>query len=236
MQMHDRIETSIKRAPVRRVSGETGKERSIPDPQHHLVTLQRSIGNAQVARMLAQREEVPEEEIRAKHDSGVVQAAPEVGLEGGPISDALSSRINAKRGGGSPLDSSVQARMEDAFGASFADVRVHTDSEADSLNRSVSAKAFTTGSDIFFSSSASPNDSSLLAHELTHVVQQRGAPASSGSLTVGPAGDSHEAAADSVAAAVASGGAVASAQREVDEAMADISRQELPEDEEEMPV
>jgi hypothetical protein len=117
--------------------------------------------------------------------------------------------------------------METAFGQSFDDVRIHTGSEANSLNRSVSAKAFTTGTDIFFSDNASPHDSNLLAHELTHVVQQRGMSPSSGPMSVGPAGDSHEQAADSAASAVTSGGAVASAQRAWDQ----IAREEMPEEE-----
>ncbi|MGH2562177.1 MAG: DUF4157 domain-containing protein [Thermomicrobiales bacterium] len=188
---------------------------------------------------LAQREGV-EDELQAKHDPALAQrsggdsAAPEVGLDGGPISDALSGRIQSKRGGGSALDGSTQSSMEGAFGTRFDDVRVHHDSESDALNRSISAKAFTTGSDIFFSQSASPSDSSLLSHELTHVVQQRSM-THSGPMTVGPAGDSHEQAADSVAASMSSG-ATASAQRELEDGMApaEIAREAAPEDEEMM--
>jgi len=126
------------------------------------------------------------------------------------------------------------ARMESAFGSTFDDVRIHTDSDADALNRSVSAKAFTTGSDIFFSQHASPNDTNLLAHELTHVVQQRAAPPASGRMTVGPAGDSHESAADAAASSVSSGAPVAAAQRHEDQELAAIARQDFPEEEEEM--
>jgi hypothetical protein len=189
---------------------------------------------------LAQREGMPEDELQAKHDPAPAQrsngegAGPEVGLEGGPISDALSGRIQSKRGGGSALDGSTRSSMEGAFGTTFDDVRVHHDSESDALNRSISAKAFTTGSDIFFSQSASPSDSSLLSHELTHVVQQRSM-SHSGPMTVGPAGDSHEQAADSVAASVGSG-ATASAQREIEDGLApaEIAREAAPEDEEMM--
>jgi hypothetical protein len=96
--------------------------------------------------------------------------------------------------------------MEGALGTSFGEVRVHTDTEADVLNRSVSAVAFTTGSDIFFSQGSfeptSAEGRQLLAHELTHVVQQRGV-SGSGPLTVGPAGDSHEQEADATSAAAA---------------------------------
>lgn len=66
--------------------------------------------------------------------------------------------------------------MENAFSADFSRVRVHTDSKASEMSRGINAKAFTNGSDIFFSSGAyspSSNDGNrLLAHELTHVVQQ----------------------------------------------------------------
>jgi len=78
-------------------------------------------------------------------------------------------------------------------------VRVHTDSEADSLNRSISARAFTTGSDIFVRRDQNPSDSSLIAHELTHVVQQRSMGGGGGPMQVGPADDSSEHAADAVA-------------------------------------
>jgi Domain of unknown function (DUF4157) len=200
---------------------------------HPMVALQRQVGNATIARTLAQREGPDEEEeIMAKHDHdaggpSTINAMPEVGMEGGQISDGLSSRIQSQRGGGSSLDSGTRASMESAFGDTFDDVRIHTGSEADSLNRSVSAKAFTTGTDIFFSDKASPSDSNLMAHELTHVVQQRGMDSSSGPMTVGPAGDSHEQAADSAAGEVTSGGSVASAQRAEDM----IAREEMPEEE-----
>lgn len=191
---------------------------------------------------LAQRQAPEEEEapIAAKHDPALAQraagdgAAPEVGLEGGPISDSLSSRIQSQRGSGSALDSTTRSSMEGSFGSQFDDVRVHHNDESDALNRSISAKAFTTGSDIFFSRSASPNDSQLLAHELTHVVQQRSM-SHSGPMTVGPAGDNHEQAADTVAASLNSG-ATASAQRALEDgqAPAGIARQEAPEEEEAM--
>ncbi|MGH2533452.1 MAG: DUF4157 domain-containing protein [Thermomicrobiales bacterium] len=187
----------------------------------------------------AQREG-EEDELQAKHDPALAQrssgegAAPEVGLEGGPISDALSGRIQSKRGGGSALDGTTQSSMEGAFGTQFDDVRVHHDDESDALNRSISAKAFTTGSDIFFSRGASPSDSPLLSHELTHVVQQRSM-SHSGPMSVGPAGDSHEQAADSVSASINSG-ATASAQRELEDGLAPagIAREAAPDDEEMM--
>jgi hypothetical protein len=94
--------------------------------------------------------------------------------------------------------------MESAFGTDFGGVRVHTDSSADSLNQALSARAFTTGQDIFFRQGEySPGSSSgkeLLAHELTHVVQQTGG--IQAKLVVGAPGDTYEQEADQVASAV----------------------------------
>src|SRR5690606_595118 len=102
------------------------------------------------------------------------------GRDGGRLDAGLSRAIETTRGGGRPLPPQVSQPFESALGADFGRVRVHTDARADTLNRSLSARAFTYGSDIYFSRGAyNPASSSgqrLLAHELTHVVQQGGAP------------------------------------------------------------
>src|SRR4051794_30497655 len=108
--------------------------------EHPMVQLQRLIGNQQVARMIAQRAEDEEEMVQAKADPGA---------EGGALSDGSSAQIQSARGQGSPLEPTLQAKMESGFGTSFADVRVHSDAQASDLNQSLSSKAFTTGSDIF---------------------------------------------------------------------------------------
>jgi len=159
-------------------------------------------------RALAQRVG-EEEELQGKHDHNLAQraaAAPRIGLEGGPVDDDLQSRIGSKVGGGSALPENVRSTAEAAMGSSFADVRVHRDPESDSLNRAMTAKAFTTGSDIFLREDQNPGDMSLMAHELTHVVQQRGGAGGVGrKLTVGAAGDASEQEADRVAQAIVSG-------------------------------
>lgn len=125
--------------------------------------------------------------------------------EGGDVAPAIERAIHSKRGGGQALDGGVRGKMESAFGADFGGVRVHSDSESDALNRSLNARAFTTGSDIFFRQGAySPGSSAgkeLLAHELTHVVQQRGKEVRK-KLTVGRPGDRFEQEADRVARAI----------------------------------
>jgi len=91
----------------------------------------------------------------------------------------VESGIAATRGSGSALPDNTRNQMESKMGYDFSGVSVHTDATSDSLNRSVSAKAFTTGSDVYFSEGAfnpgSKDGQQLLAHELTHVVQQGGA-------------------------------------------------------------
>ena len=84
------------------------------------------------------------------------------------------------KGGGSPLPAPVRAEMEQGLGADFSSVRVHTDGNAAASAQAVQAKAYTVGDDIVFNHGAySPDSDSgrhTLAHELTHVVQQRSGP------------------------------------------------------------
>ena len=90
----------------------------------------------------------------------------------------LESSVQTERGRGQPIKDSVRGQLEQGFGADFSGVRVHTDSKSDELNQSIQARAFTTGQDIFFRQGAydtsSKQGQQLLAHELTHVVQQSG--------------------------------------------------------------
>jgi len=122
-------------------------------------------------------------------------------LPTGEVHPAVQNTISSSRGGGSSLDAGVQGRFSESLG-DLSDVRVHTDDTADRLNRSVSARAFATGTDVYFAkgeySPGSADGDKLIAHELAHVVQQRGAP-SSGPLTVSEPGDAMETEADSVA-------------------------------------
>jgi hypothetical protein len=123
-------------------------------------------------------------------------------MDDGAVHPGVEAKISSSRGSGASLDAGVQSKFAPELGDSLGDVRVHTDSTADALARSVSARAFATGSDLYFAQGEySPGTSSgdkLLAHELTHVVQQRGAP-TSGPMTVSQPGDSMETQADAVA-------------------------------------
>lgn len=113
-----------------------------------LLGLQRSAGNAAVTELVEERS---------------------------PVHDVVNS------GGGSPLAPEVRTDMEARFGGQdFGDVRVHTDGAAHEAARSVNAQAYTVGSNIVFQrDSYDPGSAAgqhMLAHELTHVVQQRSGP------------------------------------------------------------
>lgn len=114
-----------------------------------LLGLQRAVGNAGVAELV---EDQPS-----------------------PVHNVINS------GGGSPLAPDVRADMEARFGGQdFSDVRVHTDGAAHESAKSVNAQAYTVGSNIVFQRDlydpSSPSGQHMLAHELTHVVQQRSGP------------------------------------------------------------
>jgi hypothetical protein len=106
---------------------------------------------------------------RTVGNSGVRALAEE-----SPVLDVVSS------GGGRPLDEPVRTDMESRLGADFGDVRVHTDDHAHTSAQSVNAHAYTVGSNVVFQRDrydpGSTEGRTMLAHELTHVIQQRNGP------------------------------------------------------------
>ena len=151
-------------------------------PARRLLELQRQAGNAGVAQLL------------------------EDGGEGAAIERLLSK-------GGQPLEKSTRARMETAFGESFDGVRVHTGAEATASAQRLGAHAYTLGNDVVFSDGHYDPDSSrgqrTLAHELTHVVQQRSGPVdgtdTGAGVKVSDPGDRFERAAEAAADRVMAG-------------------------------
>ena len=105
---------------------------------------------------------------------------------------------------GQPLEAETRARMESRFGHDFSQVRLHTDSAAAQSARDVAARAYTVGNHIAFGAGAA--GSQLLAHELTHTIQQqRGGASMARSPVIGSEHSPAEAEADRVAARVAAG-------------------------------
>ena len=154
--------------------------REIP-PESPLETIQRKSAIPILGGV--QRESV--EEMRRKEVQNWIEGSSEFSrriqrqiIEGSKpnIQADFEQNLNRAKGGGSPLDKAFRAKVEPAMGADFSDVKVHSDLEADNLSKAIQAKAFTTGKDIFFRQGeyepGSRGGQELLAHELTHVVQQ----------------------------------------------------------------
>lgn len=172
-------DTSCAAAHASRVSRAASGQRS--SIHRSLLRLQRDYGNLYVGQVLR-------------------QAAP--GEYGGGGMDAFERSIDCARGAGQSMDHGTLSRMETAFGADFSGVRIHNDTRADGLSESLAARAFTTGSDVFFRQGEyNPGTTSgreLLAHKLTHVVQQ-GGDGIRRKMTVSEPGDAHEVEADRMA-------------------------------------
>jgi cytochrome c551/c552 len=124
-----------------------------------------------------QRETLPEEEEQepVQTKSSQKQTAKDQDFDAG---SNVENQLNSSKGGGSPLPDEVRSFMEARFGADLSQVRVHTGSEAVEMNKELNAQAFTHGKDIYFGSGrynpGSSEGKHLLAHELTHVIQQTG--------------------------------------------------------------
>jgi hypothetical protein len=103
--------------------------------------------------------------------------------DGEPISGSVEQAAKVTERSGTPLSAGTRSFFERRMGRDFSDVRVHTGGEADRAARSIDARAFTLGTDIVFRSGKyrlnTKGSKRLLAHELTHVVQQRNASLSS---------------------------------------------------------
>lgn len=165
---------------------------------NRITRMQQTLGNDAVQRYLAQRS-----------GDGTTE-----------IDEETAASIQDKRGRGHNLNDDVAQEAGEAMGQDFSDVTVHTDGEADQLNRQLGARAFTTGNDIFFREGAYEPGSSdgkrLIAHELTHVVQQGGEQANvQGELRLNDPDDQYEAEADDVADALVNQSGEAMVQRQV---------------------
>ncbi|WDD37034.1 DUF4157 domain-containing protein (plasmid) [Nostoc sp. UHCC 0926] len=127
-------------------------------------------------------ETVQREEMETKDNEARLMRSPIIqrrSSDGGMAATPdLEASINQARGGGQQIANNIRQPIEQAFGADFSGVKVHTDCQSDQLNRSIQARAFTTGQNVFFRQGeynpVSRGGQELLAHELSHVVQQGG--------------------------------------------------------------
>jgi hypothetical protein len=135
-----------------------------------------------VMRMASPPAPVKEEKLQKAEPENKLQKKEEEKLQrkggdGTPTPSAhIQSAIHNKTTGGQPLGTDVRSYMEPRFNANFGNIRVHTDPEAASLNNQLSARAFTYQNHVFFSRDqyqpGTGEGKHLLAHELTHTIQQ----------------------------------------------------------------
>ncbi|MFF6832981.1 DUF4157 domain-containing protein [Streptomyces sp. NPDC012438] len=133
-----------------------------------LLALQRGAGNAAVVQML-RRSGHPWAREEHRHGAGCGHREA-----GGPAAVQRSAVHDVLRGSGRPLDEATRTDMEARLGADFSDVRIHDDGAARASAAEIGARAYTSGSHVVIGNGG--GDAHTLAHELTHVVQQRRGP------------------------------------------------------------
>jgi hypothetical protein len=115
-----------------------------------------------------------EETVNRKPCSSFVQRKGSPGTVA--VTDAFSDQLNSTKGNGNMMDQDTKSFMESRFGADFSGIKIHTGNQAVQMSRDIEAKAFTTRNDIYFNQGQyEPNTyegKHLLAHELTHAIQQ----------------------------------------------------------------
>jgi outer membrane protein OmpA-like peptidoglycan-associated protein len=155
-----------------------------PEPSEPgLLGIQRSIGNRAFVHMLESKgllsragdeyERHADEAARAGGIPAGGDRAPSP-PEPDPVDRAAADAELEHTGAGTPLPERVRDEIEPRFDADFSDVRVHTGDQAGKLNSALGADAFTYGRDVYFGAGKAPALDHLTAHELGHVVQQRG--------------------------------------------------------------
>lgn len=153
-----------------------------PEPEEEVMRKPKSNGqeDEKVQRKCAKcaEEETAQRKLKpaARIARGVYRKSTATESKGGNAPNSFEAQISANKGQGKPLDTKTQSFMENRFGADFSNVKIHTGAKATSLNNSIQAKAFTTGKDIYFNQGeynpTSHSGKKLLAHELTHTIQQ----------------------------------------------------------------
>ncbi len=119
-----------------------------------------------------------EEPVQAKEEEEEPAVQTKAANTQNTASTNVSQKIKKKSGKGRPLAAKTRAEMESGIGADFGNVNIHTDRDAQDMNKALGAQAFTHGKDVYFNSGKYNPETTegkrLLAHELTHVVQQKG--------------------------------------------------------------
>jgi hypothetical protein len=220
----------------------TKKTEQAPKPQRNVAQMFEASETMYPEDVLAAQKQVGNQMVQRALDKNARRQS--LTDQQGNLRDDIANQIQKKRGGGSPLPENVQEEATKKLGHSFKDVRIHTDESADKLSRTIHARAFTIGKDIFFKRGVFAPGSSVgretIIHELTHVVQQSGRSAS-GTLKLGAPDTTHEKEANwmgkkhaaAISAGAAHGGAV-QAQVEEEEIQAQEEEEIQTQEEEEL--
>ncbi|WP_215225665.1 eCIS core domain-containing protein [Echinicola shivajiensis] len=119
-----------------------------------------------------------EEAVQSQEEEEVAQTKSETPSARQQGAHHIEASLNQSKGSGRKMDAGIKNEMETGFGADFSHVRIHTDERANHMSKAIGAQAFTHGNDIYFNSGKYSPEShkgkELLAHELTHTVQQKG--------------------------------------------------------------
>ncbi|MFD3409652.1 DUF4157 domain-containing protein [Streptomyces cyaneofuscatus] len=159
---------TVRAEPATRTPGVEGGT----PPPYGLVEMQSTVGNAAVVQMLRELEYAVDQEGH-RHGAGCGHGSGSGGRSGGGVV-RRSAVHDVLRTPGRPLDDANRGDMEARLGADFSDVRIHNDSAARASAAEVGARAYTSGSHVVIGDGGA--DKHTLAHELTHVIQQRSGP------------------------------------------------------------
>lgn len=119
-----------------------------------------------------------EKQVQKKEDKEEEKPVQAKLNESTSVNEGVESELNSSKGGGNGMDANTKQEMEAGFGADFSNVNIHTDSKAVQMSEQLGAQAFTHDNDVYFNKGKYNPDSKegkhLLAHELTHTIQQTG--------------------------------------------------------------
>ena len=151
----------------------------MPDSEEKQLQMKPILEAPDISMKCAECEEEESVQMKTEEEEESVQMKPEVQKSGEATTTAapaFSSRLHSTVGQGHPLPDKVSDELGGKIGADFSNVKVHTDSRAIQMSKEIGAQAFTHGQDIYFNKGkydpGSAKGKHLLAHELTHVVQQ----------------------------------------------------------------
>jgi uncharacterized protein DUF4157 len=196
-----RLQRTVGNQSVLRSLEHNANERDRDSTDNRLVPQIRLNGNQPADTCEREAERVSDEVMTApvhtaasSSASGIQRSSEQSAGESSAATDALPASVGQTlAGSGSPLETGIRQEMEERFGNDFSKVRVHSDAEAGQSARDVSAKAYTVGQNIVFGEGrfapTTHEGKRLLAHELTHVVQQRDATPGGSQLARSPSDD-----------------------------------------------